>query len=121
MRVNDIQISKNFKLYEFECREGNEVKLDPKLLELTQKLRDRLGRALKINSAYRTPEYNRKIGGSENSQHILGKAVDIAKPSGMTIDLLASHGKAVGFTGIGKYTWGCHFDVREKVSQWDFR
>lgn len=120
MRLNDIQVSKNFKLYEFECKSTGEVKLDPKLLELAQKLRDRIG-PVKINSSYRTHEHNKAIGGSPNSQHMLGKAMDVSKPSNMTIDQLAAHGKSVGFTGIGKYPWGCHFDVRVTPTNWDFR
>jgi len=31
-----------------------------------------------IHSGYRTPDYNKKIGGAENSQHIYGKAIDIS-------------------------------------------
>ena len=33
---------------------------------------------LKINSGYRTPEHNAKVGGVPNSQHIHGKALDIS-------------------------------------------
>lgn len=121
-RINDIRISKNFKLYEFECKDGNhQVVIHPKLLELAQRLRDRIGKPVVINSAYRTVAYNKKIGGSPNSQHLLGKAVDVRLPPGMTVDELAEHGRAVGFTGIGKYAWGCHFDVRDQPAQWDSR
>lgn len=121
-RVNDIQISKNFKLYEFECRDGShQVVIHPKLLDLAQKLRDRLGKPVVINSAYRTAAYNKKIGGSPNSQHMLGMAIDVRAVPGMTIDQLASMGRAVGFTGIGKYSWGCHFDVRAQRTEWDYR
>lgn len=121
-RINDIRISKNFKLYEFECKDGNhQVVIHPKLLELAQNLRDRIGKPIIINSAYRTPEYNRKIGGSPTSQHLYGKAIDVRAVPGLTIDELAAHGRAVGFAGIGKYTWGCHFDVREDRAEWDYR
>lgn len=122
MRTNDIQISPNFKLYEFECKDGsNLVMVHPKLLELAQKLRERVGKPIVINSAYRTPEHNRKIAGSPNSQHLLGKAIDVRAVPGLTIDQLAAMGRAVGFTGVGKYPWGCHFDVRDKSTEWDYR
>ena len=39
-------------------------------------LRERVG-AIRINSGYRSPEYNKQIGGSPTSQHIKGQAADI--------------------------------------------
>lgn len=39
-------------------------------------LREKVG-AIKVTSGYRTPEYNRQIGGSPTSQHCKGEAVDI--------------------------------------------
>jgi len=33
---------------------------------------------LRINSGYRTPEHNRRVGGVPTSKHIEGKAFDIA-------------------------------------------
>jgi len=122
LRINDIRISENFKLYEFECNDGShQVVIHPRLLQLAQKLREHLGKPIVIHSAYRTTEYNRKIGGSPNSRHLLGEAIDVRAVLGLTIDQLASSGRAVGFTGIGKYPWGCHFDIRDKATEWDYR
>ena len=39
-------------------------------------LREKIG-AIKITSGYRTPEYNKQIGGSPTSQHCKGEAVDM--------------------------------------------
>ena len=39
-------------------------------------LREKVG-AIRINSGYRSPEYNKQIGGSFTSQHITGQAADI--------------------------------------------
>ena len=39
-------------------------------------LREKVG-AIKVTSGYRTPEYNKQIGGSPTSQHCKGEAVDI--------------------------------------------
>jgi hypothetical protein len=41
-----------------------------------QPVRDNFKRALKINSGYRSPALNRAVGGSMNSQHASGEAVD---------------------------------------------
>lgn len=39
-------------------------------------LREKVG-AIRVNSGYRTPAYNKQIGGSPTSQHCKGEAVDI--------------------------------------------
>lgn len=43
------------------------------------------GKPIMINSAYRGPEVNTHVGGSKNSQHMVGCAADIKVP-GMTPD-----------------------------------
>jgi len=40
-------------------------------------LRERAGTPIVINSGYRSPQLNRKIGGAANSNHLTGCAVDI--------------------------------------------
>ena len=45
-------------------------------------LRERAGAPIIINSGYRSPQLNRKIGGAANSNHLTGCAVDI-RVSGM--------------------------------------
>lgn len=42
-----------------------------------QPIRDKYGKPIYINSGYRCPTLNRKVGGVSNSQHTLGKAADI--------------------------------------------
>ena len=45
-------------------------------------LRSRAGAPIIINSGYRSPQLNKKIGGAANSNHLTGCAVDI-RTSGM--------------------------------------
>ena len=45
-------------------------------------LRERAGRSIVINSGYRSPQLNRKIGGAPTSNHLTGCAADI-RTSGM--------------------------------------
>lgn len=52
--------------------------------EILDPLRAKVGK-IRINSGYRTPEHNAKVGGSITSQHIKGEAVDIS-PLEMDID-----------------------------------
>jgi uncharacterized protein YcbK (DUF882 family) len=116
--MNKIKISKNFTLSEFECKDGsNLVKLDEKLIELLQQLRDRAGLAVKIHSGYRTPEHNKKVGGSPKSQHLEGKAADISV-KGWTPKKLAELAEVIGFDGIGIYDTFIHVDTRGKKARW---
>ena len=43
------------------------------------------GHPLKVLSAYRTPEWNKLIGGAEHSQHCQGRALDLAAPDTMSV------------------------------------
>ncbi len=110
--MNNIQISKNFKLKEFQCSDsGFVVKLDSRLLNKLQLLRDKLNNPVNITSAYRTLECNKRVGGSSNSYHMKGMAADIHSP-GYTPAEIAKFAEDVGFTGIGTYSNFVHVDVR---------
>ncbi|MDR7856289.1 D-Ala-D-Ala carboxypeptidase family metallohydrolase [Tissierella sp.] len=121
--MNRIKISKDFSLHEFQCKDGSQlVKLDSNLLDKLQQLRDRLGLPTIINSAYRTLEHNKKVKGSTNSQHLLGKAVDISITNQkLDIETIRDIADAIGFTGIGIYDTFIHLDVREIPNKWDLR
>lgn len=51
-----------------------------------QTIRDAFGRAIRINSSYRSKEVNAKIGGSPTSKHQQGLAADICAYSGKESD-----------------------------------
>ncbi|MCC5912463.1 MAG: DUF882 domain-containing protein [Clostridiaceae bacterium] len=111
--MNKIQIAKNFQLWEFQCRGGTQlVKLDNRLLEKLQQLRDRVGGPVNLTSGYRTLEHNQRVGGSPNSQHMLGRAADIQVP-GYSPETIARLAEELGFTGIGTYPTFTHVDVRK--------
>lgn len=75
------------------------------------------GKTIAINSAYRTPEWNRKIGGARNSQHVEGRALDMVPPAGFTVrgfyDLIRANHREAGINGIGLYQTFVHIDVRQ--------
>lgn len=56
-----------------------------RLAALLEEVRKVLGKPVMLNSAYRGPEVNAKVGGSKASQHMVGCAADIRVP-GMTPD-----------------------------------
>ena len=47
------------------------------LCQWLEVLRERSGSPVRINSGYRSPQLNRKIGGATNSNHLTGCAADI--------------------------------------------
>jgi uncharacterized protein YcbK (DUF882 family) len=121
-------LSKNFTLAEFACNDGTKVPPEltdnVKLLAANlQVLRDVLGEPIKINSGYRTPEYNKKIGGKRNSLHLQAKAADIVvknktpKEVAAVIERLIKE-KKIKQGGIGIYTGFVHYDVRGSKARW---
>ena len=127
----------NFTLKEFESNDGSEMPSDVylnivKLAGQLQFLRDYTGKAIKINSGYRSPEYNAKIGGAhkiingkrvETSQHVFGKAADIRiegmKPKEVhsIIEELISKGDMLQ-GGLGLYSSFVHYDFRGRKARW---
>ena len=65
------KLSSNFKVKEFACKDGSDaVLVAPRLVMVLQSIRSHFGAPITINSAYRTPQYNTKVGGVDQSQHI---------------------------------------------------
>ena len=72
------QLSRNFSVYEFACKDkSDKVLISEELVDVLQKIRDNYNKPVNINSAYRSVEYNKEIRGSSNSQHCKGTAADI--------------------------------------------
>lgn len=79
---------------------------------------------IQITSAYRTREYNKKIGGARNSQHVEGRALDLKSPKGVPFKTfyndIRNYAEAFGITGIGRYKTFVHIDIRpsKKLVVW---
>ena len=116
-------LSKNFRVREFQCKDRSDpIFIDDELVTLLQKIRDHFGKAVNINSAFRTASHNaRQKKASKHSQHLYGKAADIWI-AGVSVDALAAYAETLlpGKGGIGRYyTDGfVHVDVREVKSRW---
>lgn len=112
----DKALSKNFKVREFRCKDGSdEILIDMELVRYLQQIRDWAGAPIKINSGYRTPSHNARVGGSKTSKHLQGRAADIVC-AGKTPLELAQKAETLGMKGIEwnpvyNYT---HVDTREK-------
>lgn len=113
-------ISKNFKVREFKCKDGSDtVFISNELVEVLQDVRDSFKRTVIINSGFRTESHNRKVGGSEYSQHKYGLAADIAV-TGVSPSEVAHYleRKYPDKYGIGRYMSFTHIDVRKEKSRW---
>jgi len=81
------------------------------------------GTRLVITSGYRCVRHNRAVGGSRNSQHMEGHAVDMRSPDLSVVDLAAAAEEVPIFraSGIGVYRgeveW-IHLDVRGWRARW---
>lgn len=71
-------LSRDFNREEFECkcRCGFDT-IDPRLIAALQELRDLSGVPIKITSGCRCKSHNANVGGTKESQHVLGYAADI--------------------------------------------
>lgn len=115
------KLSANFKVKEFACKDGSDpIFVAPELVEILQKIRSHFGKAVTINSAYRTANYNKKVGGATYSQHCYGTAADI-RVNGVPPKKVAEYAETLmpSRGGIGIYSTFTHIDVREVKSRWN--
>lgn len=124
-----MKLTENFSTEEFACKDGTPVPahLIPNIMELAanlQVLRDYLGEPVHVNSGYRTPAYNKKIGGKPGSKHMNAQAGDITvksktpKQLNAIIEQLIAEGK-MKQGGLGLYPGFNHYDVRGTKARWN--
>lgn len=109
----DKNISANFKVKEFKCKDGSDTIIcDDTFVALKlQAIRYHFGKPVTINSAYRTPTYNSKVGGAKNSYHMQGRAFDIVVKD-VPLDEVCKYAESLGVLGIIRYNNFVHLDSR---------
>lgn len=123
-----MKLTKNFNREEFDCRNG--IQVPPELMANVQELadnlqvlRDDIGEPIHVNSGYRTPVYNKKVGGKPASKHLKAQAGDITAKSftpkqlAARIEKLIKAGK-MKQGGLGIYPGFVHYDVRGTKARW---
>ena len=122
MKNLNYNVSKNFKINEFACKDGANVPEEflPNVFKLATQLeiiRTHFGMPIIINSGYRTKAYNKRVGGALASQHLTASAVDIVvmgfSPHVVftTISSLMRSGHIAGGCVI-LYKTFVHYDIR---------
>lgn len=97
-----------------EINDGN---MDLGFLAKLDEAREIADIPFKINSAFRTPEHNAKIGGKPNSSHLRGLAVDIRAADSRTRFIILNALIKVGFSRIGIAKTFIHVDLSEDKAQ----
>lgn len=118
----DFNLSPNFKVREFACKDGSDkVLIDSNLVDKLQSLRTYLGKPITIVSGYRTDSYNEQCGGAKSSYHLKGMAVDIYS-NGVKPIVIALWAEMNGLGGVGLYLNRnqefVHIDTRENKYRW---
>lgn len=126
-----MQLTKDFHIDEFACKDGTAVPthLIPNVRKLAQNLqviRDEIGKPIYINSGYRTPQHNKKVGGVSSSRHLTAEAGDLRVDGMRAIELhkvilKLIKEKKIHNGGLGLYNYFVHYDVRPTPKRWDLR
>ncbi len=114
--------TKNFKVSEFTCKCGcNQNKIDQRVIDMAQVIRDAMGVPVRINSGYRCEKHNAKVGGVKGSYHSQGLAADLSCSKGgkalyLAIQKLWNEGKLPELQWCKYYVKKnfCHIDCGKK-------
>lgn len=108
-------LSKHFRAREFQTGNCNIVIVSTMLLSVLDKLRDKIGEPIYINSGYRTPEHNKAVRGSTLSYHMYGMAADIRADKHTPKQLYTILDEMLkGWGGLEEHETFLHVDVRAK-------
>ena len=100
-----------FSPEEMACPHCRLVFMQPQFMDKLDALRGLLGAAVTVASAFRCPEHNAAVGGSDNSAHLRGWAIDPQDPGGGPRRKALLDGiYRVGFRGFGMGARQLHID-----------
>lgn len=126
-------INEYFKYREFDCKCGKCERPagvpSKELVDILTKIRKHYNQPVIINSGYRCEEHNKAVGGSANSQHFKGSAVDfIVKntPTESVWEYVLEKwgneplGLAIKRNKSNIYAGFVHIDTRGKKARWEY-
>lgn len=114
-RMNE-KLTEHFRVREFACKDGcNYVLISKILVQILEKLRQKIGEEIYINSGFRTPTHNKTIGGALLSYHQYGMAADIRAKTKTPKELYQILDEMLkGWGGLELHNTFVHVDTREK-------
>ena len=101
----------NYEEFDSPDIQGSGQLMDKTLLNMLDTTRELYNRPIVINSGYRTLRHNSKVGGTSESSHLKGLAVDIAVQGSRERGMLLHALRTVGFTRIGIGKTFIHVDI----------
>ena len=114
----DFVLGDHFVLMEMASRDGSDrVLVHPALIAMLERVREHFGAPVSINSGYRTPRHNRRIGGATESRHKYGMAADI-DVRGHSPREVADYLATLDPGGLAEYKTFVHCDVSDEDRRW---
>ena len=98
---------KYFSEDELRCQGTGEIHMDEKFMDKLIELREKLNQPMTISSGYRSEAHNIAIGGSKNSAHLKGCAVDVVCSGHLAYEIVKL-AMELEFSGIGVKQNGVH-------------
>ena len=111
----------HFQRQEFACQCGCGFDVvDYELLRVLERVREHFDAPVVVTSGARCAAHNQSVGGSDRSQHLLGKAADI-QVKGIDPKIVYQFLDRFAPTryGLGEYKTWVHIDVRAAKARWD--
>ncbi|NRA68538.1 MAG: DUF882 domain-containing protein [Pseudobacteriovorax sp.] len=115
-------VRRSFSKKELQCPLTKKCEMNDVFMDKLQALRDEFDHPMIITSGFRSPEHNKAVGGSKNSRHLVGEAVDISTKgmSAIRKHKLLELAFAFGFNGIAQAKTYVHIDTRKTNSTWTY-
>ena len=94
-------------------------------LRIVDSMRERFGNPITILSSYRSPAYNRAVGGARFSQHVEFTALDITVAKATPLEVFTllkswrSQGLFKGGLGLYQHSGFVHIDTRPENATWE--
>ena len=98
-----------FQPEELASKGDGSLLIDYDAIAMLDATREHLGKPMNINSAYRDPIHNARVGGAPRSMHKTGGAFDPSLRGHNKWELFEA-AKYAGFTGFGFYNSFLHID-----------
>ena len=124
----DKKLSDHFRVREFRCKDGTDkILIESKVITTLEKVYDHFDCSkIIINSGYRTPTHDKKVGGSGRGSHCEGKAVDFVaydkKGNKIPSKNIVLYLEDLGILGIGyrcgRSSTATHMDINYRSKKW---